>query len=154
MTYFLLKTETLLYEKDCTRRTLDGVKKQAKIANRGESVMGVKKYSLVLNYDFDVVEQTPQDIMHVLHEGIARRVSMKFINIWTDTGRVTLSELNFRITNPDFGYTHRKNLIKALSGADLKKHSLIISAGQMHSLILLFPIIFYDILDTNKEEYE
>lgn len=122
-------------------------------ANLGDPKFGVKKHSLVLNYDFDVINQTPQDIMHVLNEGVARRLPIMFFKIWIETKRCTISELNLRLSQFKYGYTHVKNRLKRISMNDVKKNSLIISAAQMHSLILLFPIIFVDIIDTSTEEY-
>lgn len=122
-------------------------------ANNGNPSFGVKRYSLLLHYDFDVIERTPQDIMHVLHEGVARRLVMIFFRIWLDMKRTELSEINWRISNFSYGYTHIKNKIKPLNENDIKKSNLIISSAQMHSLIILFPLIFHDILDINTDEY-
>ena len=133
---------------------MDEVRQQALLANIGESIQGIKKYSCLLNYEFDFVNQTPQDIMHVLHEGVARRLIMKFFQIWIDSKRCSVSEVNLLISNFEYGYTHRKNMIKRFTSSDFKKNSLIISSSQMHTLVLLFPVLFYDILDTSKEEFE
>lgn len=123
-------------------------------ANNGFASFGVKKYSIVLGYGFDVINKTPQDIMHVLHEGIARRLVMIFFHLWISSKRASVSELNYRICEMDYGYTHSKNRIKRLNQNDFAKETLVISSAQMHSLILLFPIIFFDILDTSADEYK
>lgn len=91
--------------------------------------------------------------MHVLHEGVARRLIMYYFQLWKDQKRTGLSELNYKLSSFCYGYTHVRNKLKRLSEADLKKKNLIISLGQMHSLVLLFPIIFCDILDTTAPEY-
>lgn len=123
------------------------------MANVGEQSFGVKKYSLILDYDFDPINNTPQDIMHVLHEGVARKLVMIFFGIWVSEKRCTISEINYRLKKFSWGYTHEKNKIRRISANDLKKKNFIVSASQMHTFILLFPIIFVDILDTSSDEY-
>ena len=143
----------VVFEKDCQRRSMAELRKHAALANKGIPSFGVKRESMVLQYEFDVINQTPQDIMHVLHEGVARKLVMIFFNLWIDLKRTTISEINFRLSSFKYGYTHSKNKLRKLNLNDLKKKTLVISSGQMHSLILLFPLIFCDILDTNTDEY-
>lgn len=124
-------------------------------ANFGCQSMGIKRYSALLKYNFNPIDQTPQDVMHVLLEGIARRICMKIFDAWfADKNRTSLSEINFRLSNFPYGYSHKKNRISPLSEFDLKKSNLIISASEMHTLLLLFPIIFYDIIDVDTDEYK
>lgn len=143
-----------MFEKDCVRRNISDLKKYAhKAACNKDREFGIKKYSALLKYGFDVIEKTPLDIMHVLLEGVARRMLMKIIYIWVSSKRTTLSELNYRLKSFNYGYSHIKNRISFLGENDLKKKNLIISASQMHTLVLLFPLIFFDILDTSTDDY-
>ena len=126
----------------------------AEEANQGCRSYGVNFYSAVLKYDFDVINCTPQDPMHIIFEGVLRKLITKIFSIWLDLKRTNLSEINHRLASQFYGYTHSKNRIAFLNPNDLVKKDLVISASQMHTLIILFPIIFYDILDPDNEFHE
>lgn len=103
---------------------------------------------------FDAIDQTPMDVMHVLLEGVCRKQVMRLFEEWVKTKRSKADELNKCIKNFTYHYSHQKNKISGVTEYDLKKNDFIISAGQMKTLILLFPFIFHRIVDINHEEYK
>ena len=107
-----------------------------------------------MKYDFDVINCTPQDPMHVIFEEVLKKLIIKIFSIWLGFKRTNLSKINHRIAGQFYGYTDSKNRIAFLDLNDLVKKDLIISAPQMHTLIILFPIIFYDILDPEDGFHE
>ena len=148
---YVQKTEILqtLNENMCRLRTLS--------ETRSLSIdqKGLQKIPNFWKFDFfDAIQQIPQDIMHVLLEGVCRRQVINLIDDWILTKRTNLAELNRCIKNFDYGYKHKKNKIPGLLDADLKKKSLVVSASQMKSLVLLFPFIFDRIIDITHEEYK
>lgn len=124
----------------------------AMLAN--ETSMGYKKITTLTRFGFDPINSTPGDIMHILLEGIARKLIMHIFDIWLNIKRTDLNEINMRLDIFRYGYSDDKNKIKFFQMSDLKKKELILTASQMLTLIKLFPFIFWDILDITSKEYE
>lgn len=119
------------------------------------SLFGLNRLTELRNYCFfDPIEMCPQDPMHVILEGVARRVTMDLIKVWIGSKRATLKEINERISNFEYGYLCRKNKTKPLTKFDLTKDNLVTSASEMKTLLMLFPFIFHGIIDTTSPDYK
>ena len=104
---------------------------------------------------FDAIEMCPQDPMHIILEGIARRLIIDYMKLWAQIKRVTLQELNARIRNFEYGFYLAKDKIKfIIKEHDLLRNEIIMTASQMKALLILLPFIFYDIIDTNSPDYK
>ena len=137
------------------RTKKDVLKVANELGESRKSVLGIKRLSRLLEFQyFDPIVQTPFDPMHILLEGLCRTLVIFFVKLFLDLKRTTLSEMNSRIRNFDYGYSHIKNKIRDIKESDLAKGQLIITASQMRTFIELFPFILYDILDVNAAEYK
>ena len=146
---------SILNENQCQRRNRkETIETAKKIVNK-QSIEGVKRYSSLWRYDFfNPIEMTPQDPMHVILEGIGRKIIMYYFSIWIGTKRTDIDELNSRINTFKYGHLHMKNKLKPMRESDLDKNELVITASQMKTLLLLFPFIFFDIVDTKSQDYK
>lgn len=145
----------LLSEEQCTRRNLSDLKRISELTESGPSVEGIKRKSRLLQYDFfDPIEQTPQDPMHIILEGLARRLLLYYLKEWAHTKRTDLLEINSRIKNFEYGMLHKGGKFKEIKITDLSKNELVISASQMKILVLVFPFMFYDIVDLKAKDFK
>lgn len=140
-------------ENDCERRKLEDLLKLTHESLANENY-GVKKITTLTRFGFDPINCTPGDVMHILLEGIARKLVMIFLDLWINVKRTDIREINLRLDIFVYGYSDEKNKVKYFQSSDMKKKELVISASQMMTLIMLFPFIFYDILDISSKEYE
>ena len=97
-------------ESKCNMRTKEGTISQARRAVREKkSVSGVKRLTKLMSYDFfDPITMCPQDPMHVILEGIGRRLVIDFLKLWVERDRTTITEINSRITTFKYGYLSKK----------------------------------------------
>ena len=72
-----------MLEKDCKRRKLEDLKKMNSESLTGET-HGVKKITALTRFEFNPIDYTPGDVMHILLESIARKLIMIFMEIWID----------------------------------------------------------------------
>lgn len=142
-------------ENDCERRKLEDLLKLTHESLANENY-GVKKITTLTRFGFDPINCTPGDVMHILLEGIARKLVKIFLDIWIkeEKARTDIREINLRLDLFVYGYSDEKNKVKYFQNSDLKKNQIVITASQMMTLIMLFPFIFYDILDITSKEYE
>lgn len=129
------------------------------VFDKGKSFKGFKSVPKILDVGiFDPILQTPHDIMHILLEGVCRKQIMKILYAWTEVtnkkSRATPSEIDASIQTFNYQYKYAKNKIPQITDYDLKKEELIISAGQMKTLVQLFPFIFSRIIDIDADEYK
>lgn len=152
---FIEKKELLIAksENDCQMREYEQTKEQSLEGIAGK---GIKRRTELYNYSFfNVLTSTPQDPMHIVLEGVARRLVIDFFKVWLDLKRVDLRELNSVLKNFKYGALHKADKIKIkLKEHDMYKKDLIISASQMKNLLLLFPLIFHDIVDLRSNDYK
>ena len=94
---------------------------------------GVNGLSVMNKVDnFDVRQCFPEDIMHILFDGVVPCVTKRFLKVLTDEKRsLTLNELNHRMESFNYGYLHNKDkptpiareTLNALEDAKLKQSS-------------------------------
>ena len=140
-------------ESDCLLRNYEKTKMQSVVGPYKE---GIKRASQIYKFD-DICNpfDTPQDPMHVILEGIARRLIIDFFKLWLQEKRTTIIELNSRFLSFSYNINHKKDKIKIqLKDQDLYKNELIISAAQMRLLLVIFPLMFQDIVDRKSKDYK
>ncbi|CAH3115461.1 unnamed protein product [Porites lobata] len=107
--------------------------------------------------NFDVCQCFPEDIMHILFEGVVPYETKRFLKVLIDEKRsLTLKELNHRMESFNYGYMHNKDkptpiareTLNALEDAKLKQ-----SASQMWCLFRFLPILIGDKVDVEMEEW-
>ena len=143
-------------ESDCVLRDTVDIKKQIEDE---KFTKGLKRDAAAYALNFDPIKNTPQDPMHVILEGIARRLIQDFIKSWVQlengTRRAELSEINARIKNFNYNTIHMKDKIKTnIIENDLYKNEIIIQSSHMKVLLELLPLIFNDIIDTTSMDYK
>ena len=91
-------------------------------------VNGLSVMNRVAN--FDVCQCFPEDIMHILFEGVVPYETKRFLKVLIDDKRsLTLKELNHRMESFNYGYMHNKDkptpiareTLNALEDAKLKQ---------------------------------
>ena len=154
----ILKNDILEVTKEsqCQMREKEFSKQIASSLKDKEVKDGISRYTQIYEFQsFDPIKMTPQDPMHILLEGVARRLIIDFIKIWIQTKRTSLPELNMRIQNFNWHHNHKNDKLKLiLNETLLYKSELIISANQMRVLLNIFPFIFSDICDLDSQDYE
>lgn len=148
---------SILNERDCSMRNFDETLSIAENILPGQnSILGIRRYTKLFEYSFfNAITMTPQDPMHILLEGVARRLVLDFIKLWVQTKRTNLREINARFKKFKYSWFHSKNkLTIILKESDLYKKEIVISASQMHTLLIIFPLIFDDIVDTTSSDYD
>lgn len=102
---------------------------------------GVTSRSILLDAPyFDVTEQVPQDVMHVILQGSLSRTLYFVIHYFLDNNIFTLEELNAFILNFHYGYSEMKDKPVCISLDDLASPSN--NLGQTASQIWLFSCVF------------
>ena len=142
-------------EIECNFRSMENIKESSSNINFVPN-LGVKRYTRLHQYSFfNAIEMCPQDPMHIILEGVARRFIIDFFKLWIQLGRTSLLEINSRLQNFNYGHFFKKDkVILNLKEHDLLKNELIISASQMKAFLLLIPFIFYDIIDLTSQDYK
>ena len=152
------KVQTNFKESDFEQQTPE--KHQRQCAELEQSVLrseisknyGINRKSILENIpNFSVAQNLPHDIMHDLLEGvIPYELKLMLSYFVTECRYFTLSQLNERLANYEFGYTEIADKPSALH--DIKpESSLRQSAAQMWLLATFLPLIIGDVLpECNK----
>ena len=104
---------------------------------------GITKRSVLLDAPyFDVTDQLPQDIMHVILEGALSRTLFFVITYFVRNSIFTLKDISAFILNLNYGYAERKDKTVFITDDDLKSphENLGQTAAQvwLHSRLSLF----------------
>ena len=133
--------------------TLDDLKKNAEIAEKiNKPFFGVCRQATVFD-ELDPIIQTPFDPMHVILEGLCRRITVRLINELINTNRANLDLINTRIQQFPYPAIAPSKPAKIFD-TDLKKGTHNLTASQMKSFMLVLPMIFEGIIDTDHDEYK
>lgn len=82
---------------------------------------GINKRSILLDVSyFDVTEQLPQDVMHIILEGSMSRTLYFVIHYFLNNRICSLEEINTFILNFQYGYSELKDKPVAITMEDLK----------------------------------
>ena len=111
------------------------------VRERLSTTYGVNRKSIFAHLkDFDICQCFPQDIMHILLEGVVPYESKLLLKVLIDGIRCfTLKELNQKIESFDYGYMNKKNqpspitrdTMNAVSDSKLKQTGKISMVLQM-----------------------
>lgn len=72
-------------------------------------VYGINQVSIITELmDFDVTKQLPQDLMHVILEGIYPLHMEQFLEYIVSSGIMTLDEVNSQLSSFPYSYFHEK----------------------------------------------
>lgn len=104
------------YKKQCTFISRNGISDSERI--HFSKVYGINRPSILVDLpQFDVTRQLPQDLMHVLLEGIfPLHLEQLLQHVVEVAGLLTLDQLNSRIT--EFPYAYFSNKPGHLKGFD------------------------------------
>lgn len=155
-------------EEDFNLRDIDEHKKHlSKVENTGSGFLkafyskfyGInRKIKLMDAPYFDPCEQLPQDVMHVFLEGVVAYELRLFIHYYIlEVNAFGLTDLNTKIQNFPYGYSHRKNKLSIILEHDLNQQShtnLGQNASEMWLLSCVLPLILADFIDTNSERWK
>ena len=91
-------------------RMVDDRGSSTQVRENLSTTYGVKKLSVLdkINF-FDVCQCLPEDIMHVLYEGVIPYETKNLIRLLEAEGHVSLQQLNSAIENFDYGYMNAKD---------------------------------------------
>jgi hypothetical protein len=115
------------------------------LRNSLRTTYGINRRSKLVEFpSFDIIQQTPQDIMHVILEGIAPLEIKCVLNHLIESGQISLDSVNsvilgFPYSPPDV--RDRPSLI-ALSTLTSRDGKLKQSSGQMLVLLKISPFVF------------
>ena len=94
---------------------------------------------------FDLVMQTPQDIMHVLSEGVLQ-YEVRLVILTLKKKCITLCEQNAQIQNFDYGYSNTEDkplpLRDTVFTTTSDKYKIKFSASQINTFILYYITLF------------
>ena len=102
---------------------------------------GINKRGILLDAPyFDVTEQLPQDLMHVILEGSLSRTLYFVVRYFLNNNICSLNEINAFILNFPYGYSELKDKPVAITLEDLKtpSHNLGQTAAQIWLLSRVF----------------
>ena len=98
-------------------------------------VYGINRSTVLMELpDFNVVQQLPQDIMHVLLEGVFPLHLEQFLDYIIQSSILTLDQINCRVMAFPYGYFCDKPA--PLNGTDLQGKQ----SGTLHVLLSLLTI--------------
>ena len=105
---------------------------------------GVVKRSILDAPYFDVTQQLPQDIMHIILEGALSRAFYFVLRWFLDRSVFKLDHLNQYVQNFRYGYSELKDKPVCITCDDLNKPSdnLAQTAVQMWLLSRVFPFFW------------
>ena len=116
---------------------------------------GINRKSILENIpNFSVAQNLPHDIMHDLLEGvIPYELKLMLRYFVTECHFFTISQLNERLRNYEFGYTEIADRPSVLH--DIKPHegSLRQSAAQMWLLATVLPLIIGDLIPESEKHW-
>lgn len=89
---------------------IDDPKNTLHVRERLSTTYGVNRQSILngVSY-FDVCKCFPEDVMHILLEGVVPYETKLLLKLLIEDKCLTLNELNSRIESFDYGYMDRRN---------------------------------------------
>lgn len=134
--------EFVLRTKELHEYHLQQLEENEGLRNHFSKEYGVNKKSILLNAPyFDVTEQLPQDVMHIVLEGGLQRTFYFVLNHFLENNFFSLEDLNAFIVNFNYGYSELKDKPVVISLEDLQDpaKNLGQTAAQIWLLSRVFP---------------
>ena len=105
---------------------------------------------------FQVTEQLPQDLMHILLEGVIPDVVKCLLQYYISKDLITVDQINSRLMEFGYGYSQVKDKPEPINPESLKdkpgKH-ICKDAAKMWMLFRILPFILHDIIDDSEEPF-
>ncbi|XP_030757984.1 uncharacterized protein LOC115883721 isoform X1 [Sitophilus oryzae] len=140
-------TQKMSYENTELNRTVENYELDASNTN---SMMGISKISLLNNIpSFHVVTNYYADVMHDLFEGICHYDLCHIIEYFITMKYFDLDGLNDRKQNFEYGPIDINTICGKIEPHHLKKRKLKMSAREMMTFILYFPIMIGDLVPSD-----
>jgi hypothetical protein len=145
---FVLRT-LQLHLTQCSYVERPGISSEEK--QHFSKVYGVNRKSILCDLpDFDITTQLPQDIMHVLFEGLFHLQVRLFLNyLIDDLKAITLADFNNALAR--FPYAYFEDKPHGLTAASLKKGILGQTAHESWQLFHVLPFLVGDCISEDNE---
>ena len=89
---------------------IDDPENTSDVRERLSTTYGVNRRSVLDNVKyFDVCKCFPEDVMHILLEGVVPYETKLLLKLLIENKCLTVKELNSRMDSFDYGYMNRKN---------------------------------------------
>lgn len=121
------------------------------------AVFGINRRSILCDFPFfDVTQNLPQDVMHVLLEGVLPLELKAFIQYCIQENLITIEVLNSRIKSFPYGYYQSKDIPKPVNANIFNDQSayLLDDAIKMWTLCRILPFLVKDIVDEQNEHWQ
>lgn len=152
------------YEEDFDPLTLEQHLQQCSVINNAPQALkdhyktayGINRKSILCEFPyFDIFEQTPPDVMHVLLEGVIPLTLQALIKHFISTKQTTLVEVNNGIKNFLYGYMEEKDKPNNIRQQDLRGSSCLNQdAAKAHLLFQIFPFVVGKNVNLNDVHWE
>lgn len=137
-----VEEDFMLRSKELHEYHLQQLEENEGLRNHFSKEYGVNKKSILLNAPyFDVTEQLPQDVMHIVLEGGLQRTLYFVLIHFLESNIFSLEDLNAFIVNFNYGYSELKDKPVVISQEDLQEpaKNLGQTAAQIWLLSRVFP---------------
>ena len=119
---------------------------------------GLDRKSILSEFPgFKITEQLPQDLMHILLEGVMPNVVKYLLQHYIAKGLITVAQINSRIMEFEYGYSQVKDKPEPINPESLKdkpgKH-ICKDAAKMWILFRILPFILKDIIDDRDKPFQ
>lgn len=137
-----VEEDFMLRSKELHEYHLQQLEENEGLRNHFSKEYGVNKKTILLNAPyFDVTEQLPQDVMHIVLEGGLQRTLYFVLIHFLENNIFSLEDLNAFIVNFNYGYSELKDKPVVISQEDLQEpaKNLGQTATQIWLLSRMFP---------------
>lgn len=136
-----VEEDFLLRSKELYDYHLNNIEQNEDLHQHFSKEYGINKRSILRDAPyFDVTEQLPQDLMHVILEGSLSRTLYFVVRYFLNNNICSLNEINTFILNFPYGYSELKDKPVAITLEDLKTPSD--NLGQTAAQIWLLSCVF------------
>ena len=156
--------QNVFHEDECILRTKARLESQYErmesfptLAQHYSVNYGLGRKSILSKFPgFQVTEQLPQDLMHILLEGVIPDVVKCLLEYYISKDLITVDQINSRLMEFEYGYSQVKDKPEPINPESLKdkpgKH-ICKDAAKMWMLFRILPFILHDIIDDSEEPF-
>lgn len=120
-------------------------------------VFGINRRSILCDFPFfDVTQMLPQDVMHVVLEGVLPLDLKLFVKYCVQENFISLDALNKGIDSFPYGYYQSKNIPKPISENVVNDNAshLTDDAIKMWTLCRILPYLVKDIIPVDNDHWQ
>jgi len=156
--------QNIFSEDDCVLRTEDRLESQfsrmeniPELAKHFSVNYGLDRRSILTEFPgFKITEQLPQDLMHVLLEGVIPYVVKFLLQHYIAEDLITIHQINARLMEFQYGYSQVKDKPEPINPESLTdkpgKH-IAKDAAKMWLLFRILPFVIYDIIEESEQHF-